>query len=84
MLVCGLMIPAGPGSAGTFQAAIVLVLALFLDEGAVNGQGVAYANVLWVVQILQQVLVGLVLMTISKGSLRGITGKLSEEQASNA
>ncbi len=84
VLIIGLMIPAAPGSAGTFQAAIKVGLGAFLAQDMVNSSGVAFANVLWAVQILQQVLFGLVLMTISKGSFRGITGKLSEEQASNA
>ena len=84
VLIIGLMIPAAPGSAGTFQAFIVLGLAAFLPKDVVNSSGVAFANVLWVVQIVQQVVVGLVLMMVSKGSFRGITGKLSEEdQAPN-
>ena len=84
VLIIGLMIPAAPGSAGTFQAAIKVGLGAFIAADVVNASGVAFANALWLVQILQQVSVGLILMTISKGSFRGITGKLSEEQASNA
>lgn len=80
-LIGGLMIPAAPGSAGTFQAFILVGLAAFLPANVVNSSGIAFANVLWVVQILQQVLVGLVLITLSKGSFRGITGKLGEEQS---
>jgi hypothetical protein len=84
VLIVGLMIPAAPGSAGTFQAFIVLGLTVFVPRDVVNASGVAYANVLWVVQILQQILFGVVLMTLSTRSFRGIAGKLSDEQASNA
>lgn len=81
VLVCGMMIPAAPGSAGTFQASIVLALGLFLPEGVVNSTGVAYANVLWLTQIVQQIAVGLVLMALSKTSFSAVAGKLGEEQA---
>jgi uncharacterized protein (TIRG00374 family) len=81
VLVVGLMIPAAPGSAGTFQAFIVLGLGLFLPAEAVHSSGVAFANVLWATQILQQILFGLVLMVWSNRSFRDIAGKLSEEPA---
>lgn len=81
VLIIGLMIPAGPGSAGTFQAFILLGLGLFLPRSIVNGPGVAYANVLWVVQMAQQIAFGLLLMVLSNRSFRGITQKLSEEPA---
>ncbi|MBS1152978.1 MAG: hypothetical protein H6Q89_4676, partial [Myxococcaceae bacterium] len=69
---------------GTFQAFIVLGMAVFLPREVVNSSGIAFANLLWVVQIAQQVIVGLVLMTLSQRSFRGIAGKLEAEQASNA
>jgi glycosyltransferase 2 family protein len=52
VLVVGVMIPAGPGMVGTFQAAVAGGLALFYP-----GQGeraFAFANVLWLVQLAQQ------------------------------
>ncbi len=84
VLIIGLMIPAAPGSAGTFQAFIVLGISVFLPHEVVNSSGIAFANLLWVTQISQQVLFGLALMTLSQRSFRGITGKLEAEQASNA
>jgi uncharacterized membrane protein YbhN (UPF0104 family) len=81
VLVVGLMIPAAPGSAGTFQAFIVLALGLFLPGEVVHSSGVAFANVLWATQILQQILFGVVLMVWSNRSFRDIAGKLSEEPA---
>jgi uncharacterized protein (TIRG00374 family) len=89
VLIVGLMIPAAPGSAGTFQAFIVLGMAVFLPQEVVNSSGIAFANLLWVTQIGQQIIFGLVLMTLSQRSFRGITGKLEAdkveaEQASNA
>jgi hypothetical protein len=50
-LVVGVMIPAGPGMVGTFQAATVLGLSLFLPKSVLDTHGTAYANVLWAVQL---------------------------------
>jgi uncharacterized protein (TIRG00374 family) len=80
VLVEGLMIPAAPGSAGTFQAFIMLGLSVFLSKESLNSSGVAYANVLWVVQLSQQILFGFVLMLLSHQSFRDVAGKLNEEQ----
>ncbi len=78
VLVCGLMIPAAPGSAGTFHAAITLGLGLFLPASVVNGPGIAYANALWVVQMAQQIGFGLLIMVLSKRSFGDIAGKLGD------
>jgi hypothetical protein len=58
VLVVGVMIPAGPGMVGTFQAAVILGLSLFFPRATVNVQGAAYANVLWALQVAQQVAFG--------------------------
>ncbi|MBL8919322.1 MAG: flippase-like domain-containing protein [Myxococcaceae bacterium] len=79
VLIVGLMIPAAPGSAGTFQAFVLLGLSVFVSKDVVNSSGVAYANVLWVVQILQQILVGMVFLFVSHGSFKDIAGKLSAQ-----
>ncbi len=57
VLVVGVMIPAGPGMVGTFQAAVAGGLSLFV-AGA-GERALAFANVLWLVQLAQQVLLGL-------------------------
>ncbi|HEU4384384.1 MAG TPA: lysylphosphatidylglycerol synthase transmembrane domain-containing protein [Anaeromyxobacteraceae bacterium] len=62
VLVVGVMIPAGPGMVGTFQAAVVLGLSLFAPRDAVDTHGNAYANVLWLAQLTQQTLFGVVAM----------------------
>jgi len=59
VLVVGVMIPAGPGMVGTFQAATMLGLSLFLTKEAVDTRGAAYANVLWATQLAQQTALGL-------------------------
>jgi len=59
VLVVGVMIPAGPGMVGTFQAATILGLALFLPKEVVDTRGAAYANVLWATQLAQQTALGL-------------------------
>jgi len=80
VLIVGMMIPAAPGSAGTFQAFVKLGLSVFVPAAVVNASGVAYANVLWVVQMVQQILFGLIFMFLSNASFKAITGHLSEEQ----
>ncbi len=79
VLVVGLMIPAAPGSAGTFQAGVLVALSVFLPQSVVNTSGVAYANVLWLVQIFQQISFGLFFMVASKQSFKDLTGKLQAE-----
>jgi glycosyltransferase 2 family protein len=79
VLIIGLMIPAAPGSAGTFQAFVKLGLGLFVPAAVVNSSGIAFANVLWVVQILQQVLLGLVFLVASKGSFADLAGNLAKQ-----
>lgn len=58
VLVVGVMIPAGPGMAGTFQAAAILGLSLFFPRSVVDTRGNAYANVLWLAQLAQQTVLG--------------------------
>ena len=62
VLVVGVMIPAGPGMVGTFQAAVILGLSLFVPASTLNVQGAAYANVLWALQVAQQLAFGLVFL----------------------
>lgn len=79
MLVVGVMIPAAPGMVGTFQWAVTLGLAVFVPAAAVKSTGLAYANVLWLVQTGQQVLYGLVMLSVSHLSFRDLAGKLNKE-----
>jgi uncharacterized protein (TIRG00374 family) len=51
VLVVGVMIPSGPGMVGTFQAATVLGLSLFVPAQVLDTRGTAFANVLWGVQL---------------------------------
>ncbi|MBF5044211.1 flippase-like domain-containing protein [Aggregicoccus sp. 17bor-14] len=80
VLVVGLMIPAAPGMMGTFQAAIKVGLGLFLPAAVVNGTGLAYANVMWLAQTAQQVLLGLLLMSVGQMSFRDLAGKLGKDE----
>jgi uncharacterized protein (TIRG00374 family) len=81
VLVVGVMIPAAPGMVGTFQAFVKLGLSLFMPLSVVNSKGLAYANVLWLAQTGQQVLLGLILLSISQLSFRDLTQKLEKEEA---
>ena len=79
VVIVGMMIPAAPGSAGTAQLALLIGMGVFLPEAVVHSSGVAYANVLWAVQIIQQILFGLFFLVRSHGSFSDIAGKLSEQ-----
>jgi uncharacterized membrane protein YbhN (UPF0104 family) len=84
VLVVGLMIPAAPGMMGTFQAATKVGLSLFLPATVVNASGLAYANVLWLCQTVQQVSFGLILLSIGHLSFRDIATKLDKEGEASA
>ena len=84
VLVVGVMIPAAPGMLGTFQAAIKVGLSLFLPASVVNSSGLAYANVLWLCQTLQQVGFGVLLMAMGHQSFKDIAGKLNKEQQASS
>jgi uncharacterized protein (TIRG00374 family) len=79
LLVVGVMIPAAPGAAGTFQAAVKLGLSIFLPASVVNGPGLAYANVLWLCQTTQQISLGLLFLSLDQLSFRDLAGRLGRE-----
>jgi uncharacterized protein (TIRG00374 family) len=76
VLVVGLMIPAAPGMMGTFQAAIKVGLSVFVPAGVVNSHGLAYANVIWLCQTLQQIGFGVLFLSLSQMSFRDIARKI--------
>jgi uncharacterized protein (TIRG00374 family) len=78
VLVVGLMIPAAPGMVGTFQAAVKVGLGLFLPAAVVSGRGLAYANVMWLCQTLQQIGIGFLFMSLSHVSFQDVTKNLGE------
>jgi uncharacterized protein (TIRG00374 family) len=78
VLVVGLMIPAAPGMVGTFQAAVKVGLGLFLPAAIVGGKGLAYANVMWLCQTVQQIGLGFLFMSLSHVSFRDVTTHLGE------
>jgi uncharacterized protein (TIRG00374 family) len=84
VLVVGLMIPAAPGMMGTFQAAMKVGLGLFLPAAVVDNSGLAYANVLWLSQTVQQIGFGLILLSVGHMSFRDIATKLDKEGEASA
>jgi uncharacterized protein (TIRG00374 family) len=78
VLVVGVMIPAGPGMLGTFQGAVVLGLSLFAPPDAVGTRGVAYANVLWAVQLASVCALGLAFLPSRHVSLSRLVGAPAE------
>jgi glycosyltransferase 2 family protein len=83
VLVVGVMIPAAPGMIGTFQAAIRVGLALFLPGELVRGPGLAFANVLWLCQTGQQIVFGLIFLSLDKVSFREVAGGLDASAAAS-
>jgi uncharacterized protein (TIRG00374 family) len=72
VLVIGVMLPAGPGMAGTFQFFCQLGLSLFMPQtDAARATAAAYANVLWGAQFVQQVGLGLVFLLFFPNDLGG-------------
>ena len=84
VLVVGLMIPAAPGMAGVFQWATSLGLSLFLPASVVASSGLAYANVLWLSQTVQQIGFGLILLSLGHLSFRDIATRLGKEGEASA
>lgn len=80
VLVVGAMIPAAPGMAGTFHAAVKAGLAIFLPAAVLNASGLAYTNVLWLTQSAQQIAFGLILMSMGHLSFRDIASKLDNKE----
>lgn len=80
VLIVFLMIPAAPGMVGTFQAGVKLGLGLFLPAAIVNSSGIAYANVIWLMQTAQQIVLGLILMAASNTSFSDVTGKMTAKE----
>jgi uncharacterized protein (TIRG00374 family) len=84
VLVAGVMIPGPPGMMGTFQAATYVGLSLFMPEALAKSSGLAYANVLWLCQTVQQVGLGLILLSVGHLSFRDIATKLDKEGEASA
>ncbi len=80
VMIVGMLIPAAPGSAGTAQYFLKLGLSVFVTAEVANSSGVAYANVVWLIQIIQQVSFGVIFLIASHASFSDIAGKLSAEQ----
>jgi len=84
VMIVGMLIPAAPGSAGTAQYFLKLGLSVFVTAEVANSSGVAFANVVWLIQITQQVLFGVIFLVASHASFSDIAGKLSAEQKDTA
>jgi glycosyltransferase 2 family protein len=84
VLIVGMMIPAGPAGAGTTQAALLVGMGVFLPDELVNSSGLAFAIVLWLVQVIQQIAFGLFFLARSDGSFSDIAGKLNAQQSKEA
>ena len=77
--IVGMMIPAGPASAGTVQSFYLLALSVFVPAAVVNAGGVAFGTVIWVVQVVQQIVFGLIFLVTSHSSFSDLAGKISAQ-----
>ena len=79
IVALGVMIPAAPGFIGTYHYACVLGLTSF---GIAKSEALSYAVVLWFLQMIPPVLIGLIFLPFLKLSLGGLM-KRAEVAADN-
>ncbi len=77
--VVGVMVPAGPGMVGTLQFFTQMGLSLFvpgaLSDPAASVPAAAFANTVWLLQLGQQIGLGVAFLLAGHVSLRGILSK---------
>jgi glycosyltransferase 2 family protein len=59
-------------------------MSLFLPASVVNSSGLAYANVMWLCQTVQQVGFGLLLLSLGHLSFRDIATKMDKDEGGEA
>jgi hypothetical protein len=73
------MVPAGPGMVGTLQFFTQMGLSLFvpgaLSDPAASVPAAAFANTVWLLQLGQQIGLGVAFLLAGHVSLRGILSK---------
>jgi len=77
MLGCAILIPGPPGLLGVFQAGIYAGMTMFFPTSIVIGEGAAYVFLLYAIQVLSQVSLGVWGLAVEGGS-RGLPGGLVE------
>jgi uncharacterized protein (TIRG00374 family) len=75
MLGCAILIPGPPGLLGVFQAGIYAGMTMFFPTAIVIGEGAAYVFLLYAVQVISQVSLGVWGLAVEGGS-RGLSGGL--------
>jgi uncharacterized protein (TIRG00374 family) len=70
--VVGVMVPAGPGNVGTSQLSTMLGVSIFMKGALTLPAVAAYANTLWLLQIVQAVGLGLIFVMVGHVSLAGL------------
>src|SRR5712691_258586 len=71
--VVGVMVPAGPGMVGTMQFFTQAGLSLFVADGF-SARAAGFANTIWLLQLGEQVTLGLTFLLAGHVSLRGLLG----------
>jgi hypothetical protein len=75
MLGCAILIPGPPGLLGVFQAGIYAGMTMFFPTSIVIGEGAAYVFLMYAVQVICQVGLGVWGLAVAGGS-RGLSGGL--------
>jgi len=71
VLAVGILVPAGPGLFGAFQASTYGALAMFFAQSMITKEGAAYVFLLYVVQFVWHVIAAGLAVVIDPGVLRG-------------
>ncbi len=81
VLGVGILVPAGPGLFGAFQASTYAALAMYFPDDVVLGPGGVFVFLLYVIQIAWNVLTGAFFLIVDRGAAREVieaeTGNLS-------
>jgi glycosyltransferase 2 family protein len=72
VLAVGILVPAGPGLFGAFQASMYAALAMYFHDDVVLGPGVVYVFLLYVFQFSWHVLTAGFFLLVDRGAARAV------------
>ena len=72
MLGCAILIPGPPGLLGVFQAGIYAAMTMFYPTNVVIGAGAAYVFIMYVSQVIFQLLAGGAGLLLERGGLKAL------------
>jgi len=72
VLGVGILVPAGPGAFGAFQASIYAALAMYFPDDVVLGPGVAFVFLLYVIQFAWHMVTAGFFLIVDRGAAREV------------